>query len=137
MTASLERRKETLRLAHEHNFIILEGIFLALSPEDICSIRPFEQMIHTFTCTMVKPAGTLRTLHSNSSNQSSGECSDLIVFPKFCRLACASGLFVVQNRYSTPSTFTYVYFLVTFSFIYGMNDGYLRRARLYTPNHLP
>jgi DNA-binding transcriptional MocR family regulator len=25
MTATLERRKEVLRLAHEHNFLVLEG----------------------------------------------------------------------------------------------------------------
>ena len=30
-TANLERRRETLRLAHEHDFIILEGILLAFS----------------------------------------------------------------------------------------------------------
>lgn len=28
MTATLERRKEVLRLAREHNFIILEGMCL-------------------------------------------------------------------------------------------------------------
>jgi len=30
MTANLERRRETLRLAHEHDLIILEGIFLTV-----------------------------------------------------------------------------------------------------------
>jgi len=33
MTATLERRRETLRLAHEHDFIILEGILLAFRPK--------------------------------------------------------------------------------------------------------
>jgi len=55
MTANLERRRETLCLAHEHDLIVLEGILLEFSAEGIYSAYSFEQMIHTFTCTMVKP----------------------------------------------------------------------------------
>jgi len=44
MTANLERRREALHLAHEHDFIILEGILLAFSAEDhdIYSTHSFE-----------------------------------------------------------------------------------------------
>ncbi len=32
MTAALERRKEVLQLAHEHDFLILEGTYIAIPP---------------------------------------------------------------------------------------------------------
>ena len=104
MTANLERRKETLRLAHEYDLIILEGILLTPSSEGIYATRFVGQMIRTFTYTMVKPQGTRRTLSSNSSNQSSEEYSDSTAFRKFCRPVCGSGLLRAQDRYSTRST---------------------------------
>jgi len=69
MTATLERRRKMLRLAHEHDFIILEGILLTdISAEGIYSTRFFEQMTRTFTCTTVKQPDTRRTLRSSLSN---------------------------------------------------------------------
>ena len=133
MTANLERRRETLRLAHEHDFIILEGILLAFSAGDIDQTSSFKQMTRTFTCTMVKPPGTRRILRSNSSNPSSGESSDLTAFQKFCRPGCASGLLRVQNCSSTPLTLMYVcatFFLVAVVVHFTMmNDGITHAER--------
>ena len=39
MTATLQRRKEVLQLAREHNFIILEGTYLFLHPSKLLVVN--------------------------------------------------------------------------------------------------
>ena len=67
MTATLERRKEVLELAREHNFLILEGRILRIS--SMLHVVLFEfQMIHTITFTTERLLGQRRTLVSNWTN---------------------------------------------------------------------
>jgi hypothetical protein len=62
MTATIERRQETLQLAREHDFIILEGNF---PPHTYITESGFnkilQQMIHTITCTTEQAHARLLT----------------------------------------------------------------------------
>jgi hypothetical protein len=103
MTASLERRKNVLALAREHDFLILEGMCATASALNclMCAApnRHMLQTTLTITCITALRHVHLPTLRLSWKRRMSEGCFALTVYPRLSRRAFGLALLRALNPF--------------------------------------